>query len=163
MMVNNIFLVVYLPLWKMVEFVSWDDDIFFSSAHQRGWLGSAGVSHAATARRETKAGGGLHHPSEPRQGGGRAMPGALAWGSGGEIHSTPSAVAHTPFWRAILRKPHHRRCQPCAAACRSGGGARGLRTATSRRTSCRHSECHRPPTSAPSIKRRWGPPPSSSG
>ena len=86
------------------------------------------------------------------------MPGALAWGSGGEIHSTPSAVAHTAFWRAMLRKPHHRRCQPCAAACRSGGGARGLRTATSRRTSCRHSECHRPPTSAPSTKRRLGAP-----
>ena len=40
------------------------------------------------------------------------MPGALAWGSGGEIHSTPSAVAHTAFWRAMLRKPHHRRCLP---------------------------------------------------
>ena len=27
MFVNGNWLVVYLPLWKMMEFVSWDDDI----------------------------------------------------------------------------------------------------------------------------------------
>ena len=27
MVINIIWLVVYLPLWKMMEFVSWDDEI----------------------------------------------------------------------------------------------------------------------------------------
>ena len=70
--------------------------------------------------------------------------GACAPGMGAWTGGVPSKLAASVFCTATLSRPHHRLCQPWAAAPRSGAGARKARE----RTSCDEAERLVVPTSA---------------
>ena len=78
-------------------------------------------------------------------------------------HAQPSAVPSTACCTAIDNMPHHLRAHPDIAARRTAGGALQARARTTSRTSPREPPFQRPPTSAPSTKRRCGPSAASSG